>query len=51
MRGALGDSGIEVRALGMGCWAIGGAFWAGETPQGKLHLSMPTNHELNLPSD
>jgi len=30
----LGRSGIEVSALGMGCWAIGGPFWAGETPQG-----------------
>ena len=23
----LGRSGIEVSALGMGCWAIGGPFW------------------------
>ena len=30
----LGRSGIEVSALGMGCWAIGGPFWAGETPLG-----------------
>jgi len=30
----LGRSGIEVSALGMGCWAIGGPFWSGETPQG-----------------
>jgi len=34
MRRTLGRSGIEVSALGMGCWAIGGPFWAGETPQG-----------------
>ncbi len=34
MRRALGRSGIEVSALGMGCWAIGGPFWAGETPLG-----------------
>jgi aryl-alcohol dehydrogenase-like predicted oxidoreductase len=34
MRRKLGRSGIEVSALGMGCWAIGGPFWAGETPQG-----------------
>ena len=27
----LGRSGIQVSALGMGCWAIGGPFWAGET--------------------
>ncbi len=30
----LGRSGIEVSAVGMGCWAIGGPFWSGETPQG-----------------
>src|SRR4051812_43957587 len=30
----LGRSGIEVSALGMGCWAIGGPFWSGETPHG-----------------
>lgn len=30
----LGRSGIEVGAVGMGCWAIGGPFWAGETPLG-----------------
>jgi aryl-alcohol dehydrogenase-like predicted oxidoreductase len=30
----LGRSGIEVSPLGLGCWAIGGPFWAGKTPQG-----------------
>ena len=30
----LGRSAIEVSALGMGCWAIGGPFWGGETPLG-----------------
>ncbi len=30
----LGRSGIQVSALGLGCWAIGGPFWAGETPVG-----------------
>jgi aryl-alcohol dehydrogenase-like predicted oxidoreductase len=30
----LGRSGIEVSPLGLGCWAIGGPFWEGETPQG-----------------
>jgi aryl-alcohol dehydrogenase-like predicted oxidoreductase len=30
----LGRSGIEVSALGMGCWAIGGPFWSGTTPNG-----------------
>jgi aryl-alcohol dehydrogenase-like predicted oxidoreductase len=34
MRRALGRSGIKVSALGMGCWAIGGPFWAGDTPLG-----------------
>jgi aryl-alcohol dehydrogenase-like predicted oxidoreductase len=30
----LGRSGIEVSALGMGCWAIGGPLWSGVTPLG-----------------
>ena len=30
----LGRSDIEISALGMGCWAIGGPFWAGEIAQG-----------------
>lgn len=30
----LGRSQIAVSALGMGCWAIGGPFWRGETPLG-----------------
>ena len=34
MRRNLGRSGIEISALGMGCWAIGGPFWSGETPFG-----------------
>lgn len=34
MKRLLGRSGIEVSALGMGCWAIGGPFWSGKTPQG-----------------
>jgi aryl-alcohol dehydrogenase-like predicted oxidoreductase len=34
MKRTLGRSGIEVSAVGMGCWAIGGPFWAGETPLG-----------------
>ncbi|HUX49865.1 MAG TPA: aldo/keto reductase [Spirochaetia bacterium] len=34
MKRTLGRSGIEVSALGMGCWAIGGPFWSGETPLG-----------------
>jgi aryl-alcohol dehydrogenase-like predicted oxidoreductase len=34
MKRILGRSGIEVSALGLGCWAIGGPFWSGETPNG-----------------
>lgn len=34
MKRILGRSGLEVSALGMGCWAIGGPFWDGETPLG-----------------
>src|SRR5512135_1041469 len=30
----LGRSGIQVSAMGMGCWAIGGPFWEGNTPLG-----------------
>ncbi len=30
----LGRSNIEISALGMGCWAIGGPFWSGETALG-----------------
>jgi aryl-alcohol dehydrogenase-like predicted oxidoreductase len=30
----LGRSGIEVSPMGLGCWAIGGPFWDGETPLG-----------------
>jgi aryl-alcohol dehydrogenase-like predicted oxidoreductase len=30
----LGRSGIEVSPMGLGCWAIGGPFWRGETPLG-----------------
>lgn len=30
----LGSSGIEVSPVGMGCWAIGGPFWDGDTPLG-----------------
>jgi aryl-alcohol dehydrogenase-like predicted oxidoreductase len=33
-RRILGRSKIEVSPLGMGCWAIGGPFWAGDTPLG-----------------
>lgn len=30
----LGRSGIQVSAMGLGCWAIGGPFWNGDEPQG-----------------
>ncbi len=30
----LGCSGIEISALGLGCWAIGGPAWRGEHPNG-----------------
>jgi len=30
----LGRSGIEISAMGLGCWAIGGPFWTGTTPHG-----------------
>ncbi len=30
----LGRSGIQVSALGLGCWAIGGPYFSGETPFG-----------------
>ncbi|MEV0426880.1 aldo/keto reductase [Micromonospora sp. NPDC050495] len=30
----LGRSGIEISAIGMGCWAIGGPLWEGEQPLG-----------------
>ena len=35
----LGTSGIEVNALGFGCWAIGGPFWAGTQPLGWGEVS------------
>jgi aryl-alcohol dehydrogenase-like predicted oxidoreductase len=34
MTRTLGRSGIQVSAMGLGCWAIGGPFWSGETPVG-----------------
>ena len=34
MKRILGRSGIGISALGMGCRAIGGPFWAGDTPLG-----------------
>ncbi len=34
MKRKLGRSGIEISAMGMGCWAIGGPFRGGDTPQG-----------------
>lgn len=34
MKRKFDKSGLKVSALGLGCWAIGGPFWAGETPLG-----------------
>jgi len=34
MRRVLGRSGIEVSALGMGTWALGGPMWSGDQPVG-----------------
>ena len=33
----LGRSGIEVSALGMGCWAIGGPYWEVEGDERRVH--------------
>jgi len=30
----LGRSDIQISAMGLGCWAIGGPFWSGDTPVG-----------------
>lgn len=30
----LGRSGVTVSGIGLGCWAIGGPFWRGDTPVG-----------------
>src|SRR5262249_9761620 len=30
----LGRSGLQVSAMGLGCWAIGGPFWFGASPSG-----------------
>jgi aryl-alcohol dehydrogenase-like predicted oxidoreductase len=35
MKRVLGRSGIEVSALGLGCWAIGGAVWRDQKPFGS----------------
>lgn len=34
MTRTLGRSGVQVSALGMGCWAIGGPYWGGTQPYG-----------------
>ncbi len=34
MKRKFDKSGLEVSALGLSCWAIGGLFWAGDTPLG-----------------
>ena len=30
----LGKSGIQISAMGLGCWAIGGPFWSGDNAVG-----------------
>jgi aryl-alcohol dehydrogenase-like predicted oxidoreductase len=37
----LGRSGIEVSAMGLGCWAIGGRAWRGKQPTGYGHVDDP----------
>ncbi len=49
----LGRSGIEVSAMGLGCWAIGGPFWSGEEPLGWGEVDdnesiRATHHALEL---
>ena len=34
MKRVFGKSGIEVSSIGLGCWAIGGPFYSGDTPLG-----------------
>ena len=34
----LGRSGIDISAMGIGCWAIGGPAWRGDTPTGWGHI-------------
>lgn len=34
MKRLIGESGIEVSAMGMGCWAVGGPFWMDGKPDG-----------------
>lgn len=34
LKRTLGRSGIEISAMGLGCWAIGGPFWRGDVPSG-----------------
>jgi aryl-alcohol dehydrogenase-like predicted oxidoreductase len=34
LKRTLGRSGVEISAMGLGCWAIGGLAWRGETPVG-----------------
>ena len=34
MKRTLGRSGIQVSAMGLGCWAIGGPFWRGDVAVG-----------------
>ena len=33
---ALGRSGIQISAMGLGCWAMGGPFWRGDKAVGNI---------------
>ena len=42
MKRIMGRLGVEVSGLGMGCWAIGGPFWRGETRWAGGRWTMPS---------
>ncbi len=44
----LGRSGIEISALGIGCWAMGGADWGGETDDKESLRSLQRSMELGV---
>ena len=49
MKRKLGRSGIEISAMGMGCWAIGGPFWSGDTPHGWGEVDDDESARLRSP--
>lgn len=44
----LGRSGIEISALGIGCWAMGGADWGGETDDKESIRALQRAMELGV---